>query len=123
MCAPYCFFLLHTGKDFQLHPDSDLATVSNNASNPSRCFRIIITNDSDPEPAENFTISFVVNRTQPEGVNISINQSEAVITIEENDRKSHWFQMIGLKKCMCVQLQTFSVGTALHHADIKFGIT
>ena len=89
--APYYLLLLHTGRDFQLHPDSDLATVSNNASNPGRCFRIMITDDSDPERAENFTISFVVNRTQPEGVNISINQSEAVITIEENDRKSHWF--------------------------------
>ena len=45
--------------------------------------------DSDPEPAENFTISFVVNRTQPEGVHISTNQSEAVITIQENDRKGY----------------------------------
>ena len=120
---PTGFFLLHTGRDFQLHPDSDLATVSNNASNPGRCFRIIITEDSDPEPAENFTISFVVNRTQPEGVNISINQSKAVITIEENDRKSHWFEMIGLRNYMCVQLQTYSVCTVLHHTDIKFGIT
>ena len=120
---PTIFLLLHTGRDFQLHPGSDLATVSNNASNPGRCFRIIITEDSDPEPAENFTISFVVNRTQPEGVNISINQSKAVITIEENDRKSHWFEMIGLRNYMCVQLQTYSVCTVLHHTDIKFGIT
>ena len=57
--------------------------------NNSGCFRIVIVNDSDPEPAANFTISIVVNRTQPEGVNISIDQSEAVIIIEENDRKSH----------------------------------
>ena len=98
LCTLLSFFLFHTGRDFQLDHDSDLATVNNNASNPGRCFRIIITEDSDPEPAENFTISFVVNRTQPEGVNISINQSEAVITIQENDRKSHWFQMIGVRE-------------------------
>ena len=60
--------------------------MDNNASNPGRCLKIIITEDSDLEPAENFTISFVVNRTQPDGVNISINQSEAIITIEDNDR-------------------------------------
>ena len=91
--------------------------------NNSGCFKIVIVDDSDPELAENFTISFVVNRTQPEGVNISINQSEAVITIEENHRKSHWFEMIGLRNYMCVQLQTYSVCTVLHHTDIKFGIT
>ena len=38
---------------------------------PDRCFKIAIVNDSDPEQAENFTISFVVNSVQPEGVNIS----------------------------------------------------
>ena len=45
--------------------------------------------DNDPEPAQNFTISFVVNKVQPEDVNIFANQSEAVITIQENDRKCH----------------------------------
>ena len=45
--------------------------------------------DTDPEPAENFTISFVVNKVQPQGVNITIRQSEAVIIIQENDRKSY----------------------------------
>ena len=107
---PTIFLLLHTGRDFQLHPDSDLATVNNNASNPGRCFRIIITNDSDPEPAENFTISFVVNRTQPEGVNISSIQSEAVITIEDNDSKCHWFLMMWARE-LHVQLKKFGVGT------------
>ena len=58
--------------------------------NNTGCFRIVIIDDRDPEPAENFTISFVVNRTQPEGVKIHINQSDAVIIIQENDRKSHW---------------------------------
>ena len=103
MCAPYCFFFcLHTGRDFQLHPDSDLATVNNIASNPGRCFRIIITEDSDPERAENFTISFVVNRTQPEGVNISSIRSEAVITIEDNDCKSHWVLNDGVEGTTCM---------------------
>ena len=55
----------------------------------SGCFRIVIVDDSDPERAENFTIGFVVNRMQPEGVHISTNQSEAVITIQENDRKGY----------------------------------
>ena len=55
------------------------------------CFRIDIVDDSDPEPEENFTISFVVNKVQPEGVNISVNQSEAVIIIQENDCKSYWY--------------------------------
>lgn len=60
------------------------------SSGSDSCFRIVIVNDNGPERAENFTISFVVNKVQPEGVNISVNQSEAVITIEENDCKSHW---------------------------------
>ena len=58
--------------------------------NNAGCFRIVIVDDSDPEPAENFTINFNVSKVQLESVNISINQSEAVITIQENDRKSHW---------------------------------
>ena len=90
------FFFMYTASDFQLH--RDLATVNNNASNPGRCFRIIITEDSDPEPAENFTISFVVNSTQPKGVNISINQNEAVIIIQENDSKNHWFPMMWVRE-------------------------
>ena len=57
---------------------------------PDRCFKIAIVNDSDPERAENFTISFVVNSVQPEGVNISSIQSEAVITIQKNDSKCLW---------------------------------
>ena len=59
--------------------------------NDRGCFRIDIVDDSDPEEAENFTISFNVNKVQPEGVNISVNQSEAVIIIQENDRKSYWY--------------------------------
>ena len=57
--------------------------------NNTGCFRIVIVDDSDPEPAENVSISFVVNLVQPEDVNISVNQSEAVLTLQENDRKSH----------------------------------
>ena len=59
--------------------------------NNTGCFQIVIVDDSDPEPEENFTISFVVNKVQPECVNISINQSEAVIIIQENDCKCHWY--------------------------------
>ena len=62
--------------------------------------------DSDPEPAENFTISFVVNRTQPEGVNISIDQSEAVITIQKNDRKSHWCSSVSVPMFLLSQCFT-----------------
>ena len=63
--------------------------LRSSTAGPDRCFRIAIVNDSDPEPAENFTISFKVNKVQPEHVNISTNRREAVIIIQENDRKSH----------------------------------
>ena len=112
------FFFMYTDSDFHLHPGGDLATVNNNASNPGRCFRINITEDGNPEPAENFTINFMLNRTQPEGVNISSIQHEAVITIQDNDSKSHWFQMIGVRELHVCQLQKFSDGTVLHHADM-----
>ena len=75
--------------DFQQVVNETVILRSSTAGSDS-CFRIVILDDSDPEQAENFTISFVVSRVQPEDVNISINQSEAVITIQENDRKSHW---------------------------------
>ena len=68
---------------------SDFQEVVSTAG-PDRCFRIVIVDDSDPEPAENFTVSFVVNKVQPQGVNVTIRQSEAVIIIQENDRKCHW---------------------------------
>ena len=67
--------------------------------NNAGCFRIVIVDDSDPEPAENFTINFVVNRTQPECINISVNQSKTVITIQENDRKSHCCSS-GINNCL-----------------------
>ena len=72
--------------------DTDFEIVNSTVflRNNTGCFRIDIINDSDPEPAENFTISFVVNGTQPEGVKLHSNQSEAVITIQENDSKSYW---------------------------------
>ena len=89
---------MYTESDFQVHPGGDLATVNNNASNPGRCFRIYITEDSNPEPEENFTIKFMVNTTQPEGVNISSILSEAVIIIQENDCKSHWFPVVWMRE-------------------------
>ena len=72
-------------------PENDFEIVNETVllRNNTGCFRIVIEDDTDPERAENFTISFMVNRMQPEGVNISINQSEAVITIPENDCKSY----------------------------------
>ena len=69
--------------------DSEIVNATVLLRNNSGCFGIVIVDDYDPEQAENFTISFVVNRTQPDGVNVSFNQSEAVITIQENDSKSH----------------------------------
>ena len=70
--------------------DFQIANATVLLRNNTGCFRIVIVDDNDPEPAQNFTISFVVNKVQPEGVNIFVNQSEAVITIQENDRKCHW---------------------------------
>ena len=83
-------FILDTAdvNDFQQVVNETVILRSTTAG-PDRCFRIGIVDDSDPEPAENFTISFVVNKVQPQGVNIAISQSEAVITIQENDCKSH----------------------------------
>ena len=75
--------------DFQQVVNETVILRSSTAGSDS-CFRIVIVDDSDPEQAENFTISFVVSRVRPEDVSISVNQSEAVIIIQENDRKSHW---------------------------------
>ena len=84
-------FILDTAdvNDFQQIVNATVI-LRNSNTGPDSCFRIVVVDDSDPEPAENFTISFVVNMVQPEGVNISVNQSEAVITIQENDRKNCW---------------------------------
>ena len=71
---------MYTGSDFQLDPDRTLATMHN------RCFGITIKEDNDPEPTEQFTISFSVNFVQAEGVNIN-NSSEAIIYIEDDDGK------------------------------------
>ena len=71
-----------TGSDFQLDPDRTLATMHN------RCFGIIIKEDTDPEPTEQFTISFSVNLVQAEGVNIN-SFSEAIIYIQDDDGKKH----------------------------------
>ena len=75
--------------DFQQVVNETIVLRSSTAGSDS-CFRIVIMDDSDPEQAENFTINFVVSKVQPDGVNISVNQSEAVITIQENDRKCQW---------------------------------
>ena len=80
------FFISDTAADTDFEMVNSTVFLRNNTG----CFGIVIIDDSDPEQAENFTISFVVNGTQPEGVNIYNNQSEAVIIIQENDRKSHW---------------------------------
>ena len=84
-----CFKLVLFISDTAAENDFEIVNATVLLRNNIGCFRIVIVNDSDPEPAENFTISFVVNRTQPEGVNISSIQSEAVITIQENDSKGH----------------------------------
>lgn len=87
---PSVLFISDTGAE----NDFEIVNATVLLRSNTGCFRIVIVDDSDPEPKENFTISFVVNKVQPEGVNISVNQSEAVIIIQENDRKSHW--------CACI---------------------
>ena len=83
-------FILDTAdvNDFQEVINATVILKNSTAGSES-CFRIVMVDDSDPEPAENFTISFVVNKVQPQGVNVTIRQSEAVIIIQENDRKCH----------------------------------
>ena len=67
-----------------------LATVNNSVSDCGSCFRIHITEDSDSELTEQFSISFTVISVQPEGVNIN-NFSEAIIYIQDDDGKSlYW---------------------------------
>ena len=78
---------MYTGSDFQLDLDRNLATVTNNASDHGRCFRMIITEDSDSEPTEQFNISFTVISVQPEGVKINTS-SEAIVYIQDDDGKS-----------------------------------
>ena len=87
-----CTFFVYTGNDFQLDSSTVCvsATVNNNASDHGRCFRINITEDSDSEPTEQFNISFTVISVQPEGVNINTS-SEAVIFIQDDDGKSHYW--------------------------------
>ena len=85
MCCKLVLFISDTAAE----NDFEIVNATVLLRNNTGCFGIVILDDSDPEPAENFTISFVVNRTQPEGVNISSIQSEAVITIQENDRKGN----------------------------------
>ena len=80
------FFISDTAAETDFEMVNSTVFLRNNTG----CFRIVIIDDSDPEPAENFTIRFVSNGTQPEGVKLHNNQSEAVIIIQENDRKSHW---------------------------------
>ena len=69
---------MYTGSDFQLDPDRKLATVHN------RCFGVTIKEDNNPEPTEQFNISFSVNLVQVDGVNIN-NFSEAIIFIQDDD--------------------------------------
>ena len=83
---------MYTGNDFQLDPSTVcvLAVVNNSPSDCGSCFRIDITQDSDSESTEQFNISFTVISVQPEGVNIN-NFSEAVIYIQDDDGKSHYW--------------------------------
>ena len=75
---------MYTGSDFQLDQDRKLATVHN------RCFGVTIKEDNNPEPTEQFTISFSVTLVQAEGVNIN-NFSEAIVYIQDDDGKSlYW---------------------------------
>lgn len=85
---PVPFLDTADGNDFQEVVNATVI-LGNSTAGPDRCFRIVIVDDSDPEQAENFTITFVVNKVQPQGVNITIRQSEAIIIIQENDRKCH----------------------------------
>ena len=87
---PSVLFISDTGAE----NDFEIVNATVLLRNSTGCFRIVIVDDSDPEPEENFTISFVVSKVQPEGINISVDQSEAVIIIQESDRKSHW--------CACI---------------------
>ena len=85
----FCFFV-YTGRDFQLDLDRNLVTVTNNASDRGRCFRIIISEDSASETTEQFNINCNVSSVQPEGVNINTS-SEAIIFIQDDDGKSlYW---------------------------------
>ena len=84
---------MHTGSDFQLDLDRNSVTVTNNASGHGRCFGIIITEDSDREPTEQFNVSFTVVSVQPEGVNIN-NFSEAIVYIRDDDGKSQYWRLV-----------------------------
>ena len=84
---------MHTGSDFQLDLDRNSVTVTNNASDHGRCFGIIITEDSDREPTEQFNISFTVVSVQPEGVNINTS-SEAIVYIRDDDGKSQYWRLV-----------------------------
>ena len=93
MSCKLCCLFVYTGSDFQLDIDRSLATVTNNASDHSRCFTIIITGDSDPEITEQFNISFTVISVQPEGVNIS-NFSEAIVYIQNDGKSLYWASFV-----------------------------
>ena len=92
---------MYTGSDFQLDPDRTVATMNN------RCFGITIKEDNDPEPTEQFTISFSVNLVQAEGLNIN-NSSEAIIFILDDDGKKGYihsqfvcYTIVSQKHCPC----------------------
>ena len=81
---------MYTGSDFQLDLDMNSVTVTSNASDHGRCFRITIAEDSDRETTEHFNISFNVSSVQPEGVNINTS-TEAIVYIQDDDCKSlYW---------------------------------
>jgi len=78
---------LVTANDFQL--DVDLAVLETPPAAPvDRCFTIDITDDSDIEGTEQFTISFEVDFTQPDTSiedRITSDPAEATIFIQDND--------------------------------------
>ena len=79
-----------TASDFQLLLNSGgdaIATLAIPLDN-DRCYRMNITDDSDIEGTEQFTISFVVDFTQPDtsiANRITSDPAEATIFIQDND--------------------------------------
>lgn len=82
--VPVCQF---TENSIQLVSNGgNFATVSDDPTDPARCFRIAITDDTDPALTKKFTISFVVDFAEPDGVNISTIPSEATVCIEGSSK-------------------------------------
>ena len=114
-----CSFMISTFffSDTSAENDFEIINATVLLGNNRGCFRIVIVDDSDPEEAENFTISFIVNKVQPEGVNIYSNQSEAVIIIQENDRKGHGCSFWGNCLFPCMSITRYTHVHQVPHAE------